>query len=80
MVLVCHLISQDHVINGLCVFMSVPLMLSHHPAKFGNHSRYGSGDMMFAVVEGQDSACPRLDPPLLFISNAHGMPCSHTKL
>ena len=60
--------------------MGVPLMVSHHPAKFGNHSRYGSGDMMFAVVEGQDSACPHLDPPLLFISNAHGMPCSHKTL
>ena len=33
--------------------------------------------MMSVVVEGQDSICPRLDPPLLFISKAHGMSCSH---
>ena len=38
-------------------------MVSHHPAKFGGHRHYGSGDMMFVVVEEQDSC---LDPPLLF--------------
>ena len=52
-------------------------MVSHHPATFGGHRHCGSEDMMFAVVEEQDSTCPRLDPPLLFISKAHGMPCSH---
>ena len=41
-------------------------MVSHHPAKFGDHRHCGSGDTMFVVVEGQDSTCPRLDPPLLF--------------
>ena len=51
-------------------------MVSHHPARFGGHRYYGSGDMMFAVVEEQDS---RLDPPLLFISKVYGMPCSHTQ-
>ena len=52
-------------------------MVSHHPGKFGGHRHFVSGDMMFVVVEGQDSTCPRLDPPLLFISKAYGMPCSH---
>ena len=53
-------------------------MVSHHPAKFGGHRHCGNGDM-FVVVEGQNSTCPRLDPPLLFISIAHGMLCSLTK-
>ena len=30
--------------------------------------------MILAVVEEQDSACPQLDPPLLFISKVDGMP------
>ena len=50
-------------------------MIGYHPAKFGDNRHCGSGDLMFVVVEGQDSTCPRLDPPLLFISKAHGMPC-----
>ena len=33
-------------------------MVSHQPARFGGHRRCGSGDMMFVVVEGQDSTCP----------------------
>ena len=53
-------------------------MISHHPAKFGG-LRHGGSEDMFVVVEGQDSTCPRLDPSLLFISKAHGMPCSHTR-
>ena len=28
-------------------------MVSHHPAKFGGHRHYGSGDMMFVMVEVQ---------------------------
>ena len=54
-------------------------MVSHHSVKFGDHWHCGSGDVMFVVVEGQDSRCPRLDPSLLFISKAHCMPCSHTQ-
>ena len=46
-------------------------MISHHPAKFGGHRHYGSGDMMLVVVEGQDSTCSRLDLPLLFIFLRH---------
>ena len=47
-------------------------MGSHQLAKFGGHRHCGSGDMFF-VVKGQDSTCPRLDPPLLFISRAHAI-------
>ena len=32
--------------------------------------------MMFVVVEGQDSTCPRLDPRLQFIAKAYDIPCS----
>ena len=56
-------------------------MVSHHPAKFGGHRHFGSGDMMFLVVlagGGQDSTCPRFNPSLLFISKEYDMPCSHT--
>ena len=56
MVLACHVISQDHVINGSCDFVGVPLMVSHDPGEFGKHSGCCSGDVMLAVVEGQDSA------------------------
>ena len=45
-------------------------MVSNHPAKFGAHMYCDSGDM-FLVVDGQDSTCRRLGPPLLFISIKH---------
>ena len=31
------------------------LMVGHHPNKYGDHRHRGSGDMMFLVVESQDS-------------------------
>ena len=34
---------------------------------------------MLLLVEGQDSTCSCFNPPLLFISKALTMPCSHTK-
>ena len=46
MVLVCHVISQDHVIKGSCDFYRwEPLMISHHPAKFGGLRQGGSEDV-----------------------------------
>ena len=51
-------------------------MVSHHPAKFGGHRHSASGDIMFLVVERHDSTCSRLNPPLLFISKAHGISSS----
>ena len=41
-------------------------MVSHHPAKFGDHRHCGSGDKMFLVAEGENSTCSRFNPPLLF--------------
>ena len=49
------------------------------PAKFDGCRHCGSEDMMFAVVEAQDSICPRLDPPLLFIAEANDMQCLHAR-
>ena len=43
-------------------------MVSHHPTEFIGNGQCGSGDIMFSVVEEQDSACSRLNLPLLFIS------------
>ena len=33
-------------------------MVSHHAAQSGDCRHCGSGDMMFLVVEGQESTCP----------------------
>ena len=38
MVLACYIMSQDHVIRGLCDFK-----VSYHPPKFGGHGHSGSG-------------------------------------
>ena len=32
-------------------------ILSHHPAKFGDLRLYGSGNMIFLTVKGQESTC-----------------------
>ena len=48
-------------------------MLSHHQVMIGGRRHCGSG-YMFVVVKGQDSACPRLNRSLLFISKSYGMP------
>ena len=47
-------------------------MTSHHPAKFDGY-RYCSEDIIFVVVEEQDSTCFRLNLPLLFISKVHSL-------
>ena len=48
-------------------------MISHHPALFGGHRCCDNGDIMFLIVEGQDSTCSGLDPPLMYISKAQSM-------
>ena len=48
------------------------------PCKFDSHKNCCRGDL-FLVNERQDSSCPHLNPPSLFISKAHGMPFSCTK-
>ena len=51
-------------------------MVSHHPAKFGGHSRCCSGDMVL-VVEEQEPTClfNSTIPPI----EAHGMPSSQKR-
>ena len=50
MVLVCHVISQDHVIKGLCDFMGrAPSRLSYHPARLCGNRQSGSSDIMIFV-------------------------------
>ena len=34
-------------------------MLIHHTANFGDNRHCSGGDVMFLVVEGQDSTCSR---------------------
>ena len=48
-------------------------MVGHHAAKFGDHRRCGSGDIMSLVAEEEDSRCSRFNPPLLFISKGNGL-------
>ena len=48
-------------------------MVSHHSAKFGDHSHCGSGDIMLLVAEEENSRHSFFNPPLLFISKAHGL-------
>ena len=47
-------------------------MVSHHPAKFGDHRHCGSGDM-FLVTEEENSRCTCFNLPLLCISKGHGL-------
>ena len=40
---------------------------------------FASENMMLLLVEEQDSIYPFFNPPLLFISKARGIPCSHVQ-
>ena len=48
-------------------------MVSQHPGKFGDHTRCGSGDIMFSVVEEEDYRCSCFNPPLRFINKGHDL-------
>ena len=43
MFLVCHVISQDHVIKGP---KNIALKFSHHPEKFGGYKHLDEGNIM----------------------------------
>ena len=47
-------------------------MVSHHPVEFGGHRHFGNGDM-FLIGKEENSRYSRFNPPLLFISKAHGL-------
>ena len=46
-------------------------MVSLHPANFGANSHWGSGDIMFFVIEEEGCRCSNL--PLLFIYKEHDL-------
>ena len=52
-------------------------MVNEHPVKFGEHRHCGSGDIVFLMAEEQHSTFSTLNPPLVFICEAHNMSCSH---
>ena len=50
MVLICHMILWDHVINGSSSCISgTPSWLSQTHAKFGGHRHHGSGDIIVLI-------------------------------
>ena len=74
MFLVCHIVLKDNVFKGPCDFMGgSPSLLSYHLAKFGGHRHYGKEDLMFLVVEEEDSRCSLFNTSLLVISKGHSM-------
>ena len=50
---------------------------SYHPARFGGHRHCASGDLVFLVVEGQDSTCHRFNPSLLTHTKFRGVETWH---
>ena len=50
MILVCHVISKDHMIKGSCYFIGEAPQLTHHPAKFSGDKHCDGGDMTFPHV------------------------------
>ena len=62
MLLVCNVISQDHVIILSCDFMGeTPTpMVSHTPAKFSSNRHHGTGDIMILICHiSQDHVTKR---------------------
>ena len=68
MILDSLVVFQHHVIKELCnLWVGAPHGNSP-PCKFVDHRHCVSGDILFLVVEEQDSTCSRLNQTLLFIS------------
>ena len=49
MVLVSHVISQDHVIKGSCIFIARSPKVSYHSVRSGDHRHSDSGDIKVFV-------------------------------
>ena len=47
------------------------LVVSYHPVNFGGHKHCGSVDLIFLVVEWQNSTYPHFHPQLLHIPKGH---------
>ena len=56
-----------------------PLMVRHYSAKFGGHRHWSSGDIMYLVVEKQNSTCS-LNSVITILSKGHGMSCVHLRI
>ena len=54
MVLTCHVISENHVTEGLMTFGQKPIKVIYHPAKFSGHGHSGSGDILVYHIISQD--------------------------
>ena len=78
-VLVCHMISKNHVIKRSCDLMGRSL-LCHQNAKFGGHSYCGNGDIEISantvnlpqMRDIRDCICPLTSKFIIFLK-AHGM-------
>ena len=59
---VCHMILQDQLTQGLSNFMGRYFKVSRHSAKFGSHCHFGSGYIMVLVyhVISQDCIIKKL--------------------
>ena len=57
-----------------------PLMVSHQPTKFGSHRHCGSGDIMFLVIEVQDSTCSLESAITIYPYNTWHESTSHVML
>ena len=60
-ILGCRLLLQDQIIQASYDFMiGSPPHGKSLPSQVGGHRHWGSGDMIFLLVEDQDSTCCRL--------------------
>ena len=80
-ILVCHVISQNHVIKGSSEFLgrSPSRKVTTLPSLMAIGMQCCSGNI-FLVVQGQEITYPCFNPPLLFISKTHGIACSHMRI
>ena len=80
-ILVCHVISQDHVIKGSSEFMGryPSWKVTTLPSLVAIGMQCCNGNI-FLVVQGQEITYPCFNPPLLFISKTHDIACSHIRI
>ena len=68
MILVFHVVSQDHVFKEPCGFMRKnPFMVNNHAAKFCSYRHSGSWDIMFLAAVEEDSRCSETD--VIFVND-----------
>ena len=65
-------LARSHDQGAMWPYWWEPVIVSHHPTKFGIHERYGSVDTMFLVVDEQDYTCSLISTLTAF-SRPHEM-------